>query len=283
MTRKSRGYYILMYSFGAVLLFVVLAPFYLMVMSSLSSQKELLSVPMPLAPAHPTLDRYREIFSGSADSVGGALRSAMVNSLIVAVGTVAISGTAAVFGAYAFARLRFRGQGSVLILFLVTYMMPPLALIIPIYLAMSNLHLLDSLFGLIIIYCTFTTPFLLWLLSNYFRALPEELEDAARIDGCSRMGALLRIVLPIAKPGLVTAAIMAFLASWDEFFYALIFTSTPAAKTVPVALSEFVGKYASLDIGLMSAGGVVALIPPVVIAVILQRQIMSGLAAGAVK
>ncbi|GAA0375925.1 carbohydrate ABC transporter permease [Microbispora corallina] len=283
MTRRRTGYYVLMYAIGAVLLAAVFGPILWLVISSLSTQAELLSVPTHFVPDHPTLARYQEIFTGAQSSVGGALRAAMVNSLVVATATVVISGVAAVFGAYAFARVRFRGKTPVLLLFLGTYMMPPLALVIPLYLIMANLGLLDTRTGLVLVNCTFTTPFLLWLLSNYFAALPVELEDAAQIDGLSRLGALFRIVLPIARPGLVTAAIMAFLASWDEFFYALIFTDSPAAKTVPVALSEFVGKYASLDFGLMAAGGVVALVPPVVFAVILQRQIMSGLAAGAVK
>ncbi|MCL2781924.1 MAG: carbohydrate ABC transporter permease, partial [Actinomycetia bacterium] len=188
----------------------------------------------------------------------------------------------AVLGAYAFARLRFRFRGGVFVLFLITYMMPPLALIIPMYLTMSTMGLLDSRIGLIIIYCSFTTPFALWLLSSYFEQLPVELEEAARVDGCTRIGALIRIILPLARPGIIAAGLLSFLAAWDEFFYALIFTSSAASKTIPVALSEFVGRY-SLDFGLMAAGGLLAALPPVIIALALQRYITSGLATGAVK
>jgi multiple sugar transport system permease protein len=144
------------------------------------------------------------------------------------------------------------------------------------------LGLLDTRTGLTIIYCSFTTPFVLWLLSSYFETLPVELEEAARIDGCSRLGALWRVVLPLARPGLISAGLLGFLGAWDEFFYGLILTSSPAAKTIPVALTEFTGRY-SLDFGLMAAGGVIAALPPVVLALALQRHITSGLTSGAIK
>jgi multiple sugar transport system permease protein len=281
--RGGLPYRVTMYACGALLLLVIGLPIAWLVISSISSDNDLLAVPTRLWPSHPTLARYREIFTGNAgDSVAAALRSAMLNSLIVATCSVLISLTCSIFGAYAFARLRFRFRGSVFVLFLVTYMMPPLALIIPMYLTMSALGLLDTKVGLIAVYCSFTTPFALWLLSSYFAQLPAELEDAARIDGCTRVGALVRVVLPLARPGIIAAGLLCFLAAWDEFFYALIFTSSSASKTIPVALSEFVGRY-SLDFGLMAAGGLIAAAPPVLIALVLQRYITSGLAAGAVK
>jgi multiple sugar transport system permease protein len=282
VNHPGRRYYVGMYALGALLLVVTLGPFVALVVASISSQAELLSVPVHLWPDAPTLSRYREIFTGGGTSVAAALRGSMVNSFVVALVSVVISLGSGVFGAYAFARLRFRFKQGVLMLFLVTYMMPPLALVIPIYLALSALGLLDTRSGLVAVYCSFTTPFVLWLLSGYFQSLPEELEDAARIDGCSRVGALFRVILPIARPGLISAGLLTFLGAWDEFFYALILTSSPAAKTIPVALSEFTGRY-SLDFGLMAAGGIVAALPPVLIALVLQRHITSGLAAGAVK
>lgn len=283
MTKRRRlAYLTLMYGCGAVLLCVLLGPFAALIMASVSSQGDLLRLPMPLWPENPSLDRYQEIFTGETDSVAGALRAAMLNSLIVAAVSVAISLVCGALGAYAVARLRFRLKGVSMLVLLLTYMMPPLALVIPIYLALSVLGLLDTRTGLIVVYCSFTTPFVLWLLSSYFEALPVELEEAARIDGCSRLGALVRVVLPLARPGLISAGLLGFLGAWDEFFYGLILTSSPASKTIPVALSEFTGRY-SLDFGLMAAGGVVAALPPVLIALVLQRYITSGLTAGAVK
>jgi multiple sugar transport system permease protein len=282
MTAQSLRYRITMYVCGALLLATLLGPFLALLLASVSSQAELLAVPMHLWPDHPTLSRYQEILTGEATGVAGALRAAMVNSFIVAISSVAVSLVCGALGAYAVARLRFRFKRGAMLLLLITYMMPPLALAIPIYLALSVLGLLDTRTGLTIIYCSFTTPFVLWLLSSYFETLPVELEEAARIDGCSRLGALWRVVLPLARPGLISAGLLGFLGAWDEFFYGLILTSSPAAKTIPVALTEFTGRY-SLDFGLMAAGGVIAALPPVVLALALQRHITSGLTSGAIK
>jgi multiple sugar transport system permease protein len=280
--RASRAYYVAMYACGLLLTVVVLGPFALMLLASVSQPADLLDKPLDLWPDSPTLSRYAAIFTDATGSVAGTFRQGLVNSLIVAGCSVLVSMVAGILGAYAFARLKFRGRGTVLFFFLLTYMMPPLALVVPMYLAAAGLGLLDSRTALVVVYCSFTTPFVLWLFSGYFRSMPAELEEAARIDGCSRLGALIRVVLPVARPGLVSAGLLAFLMAWDEFFYALIFTSSPASKTVPVALTEFTGRY-SLDFGLMAAGGLLAALPPVLIALVFQKHITRGLAAGAVK
>jgi len=167
-------------------------------------------------------------------------------------------------------------------LFLVTYMLPPIAIVIPIYLIMAQVHLLDTKLGLVAVYCSFVTPFVLWIMSNYFLSLPPDLEDAARVDGCSRLGALFRVMLPIARPGLFATMMFGFLLAWDEFLYVLILTSTSNAKTVPVAIAEFTGRH-SVDFGLIAAGGVLASVPPVLLAVAFQKYVVSGLTSGAVK
>jgi multiple sugar transport system permease protein len=206
----------------------------------------------------------------------------LVNSTIVAASSVLISLAVGIFGAYAFARLRFRFQRGILLLFLSTYMLPPIAILISLYLTMVQLHLLDTKLGLILVYCSFITPFVLWIMSGYFRSIPRDLEDAARIDGCSRIGALFRVVLPLARPGLLATALFGFLLAWDEFLYALIFTSSLNSKTIPVAIAEFTGRHA-VDFGMMATGGVLAALPPLVIAFVFQRYIVGGLASGAVK
>jgi multiple sugar transport system permease protein len=135
---------------------------------------------------------------------------------------------------------------------------------------------------LIVTYMSFALPYAIWMMAAFFQSVPMELEDAARIDGCTRLGILFRVVMPISVPGLVSTAMFTFLLAWDEFFYALIFTSTLAAKTVPVAIAEFVGRY-TVNITGMMAGGIIAALPPVILALIFQRYIVSGLTAGAVK
>ena len=278
----SRSYRVFVHLAAGVVSLVILAPFAWLVISSLAGQSDLLSRPLDWIPDHLSLDRYRQIFTAKGENPFSAFRASMVNSLIVASATVLISTSVGIFGAYAFARLRFRGRRGILLLFLSTYMVPPIALVIPLYLVMVRLHLLNTRWGLIVVYCSFATPFVLWIMGNYFQTIPRELEDAARVDGCTRIGALFRVVLPLARPGLLATMLFAFLIAWDEFLYALIFTSTNAAKTIPVAIAEFTGRYET-DFGLQAAGGVLASLPPVLIATLFQRQIVGGLSAGAVK
>jgi multiple sugar transport system permease protein len=277
-TRNS----ILIHLAALVVAVVILLPFGWMVIASVTPQRILISTPLQWIPDTLDWSRYELIFRGGAESVGATFRAALANTTIVAVGTVAVSMIVGILGAYAFARLRFRFRQAVLILFLATYMLPQIALLIPLYHILNSLGLLDSVIGLIIVDCSLVVPFVLWILSNYFLTIPEELEEAARIDGASRLGALFRVVLPAARPGIFAAIMFAFLLAWDEFMYALIFTSSNAAKTLPVAISEFAGRYTT-DFGLVAAGGILAALPPIIVALIFQRYVVSGMAAGAVK
>lgn len=280
--RPSLRYQVLIH-FAALLTGVVfLAPFGWLIVSSVSQPRDLLARPLRWLPSQPTFERYAQVAAGGAESVAGAFRSALLNSVLVAGSTVALSMVVGVLGAYAFARLDFRFRRTTLVVFLLTYMLPPIALVIPLYLLMSTFGLLDTRLGLVIVYSSFVTPFVLWIMSNYFLTLPVELEEAARVDGCSRMGALWRVMLPIARPGLFATAMFAFLLAWDEFLFALIFTSTGASKTIPVAIAEFTGRN-SVDFGLIAAGGVIASLPPVLLGVALQRYVVGGLTSGSVK
>ena len=282
--RPSRAYLIWIHVAAVVMALVVLAPFAWLVISSISPSAELLSPHPHWWPDHPTLERYRAIFGseGGGSDVAANFRSAMINSFVVASATTAVSLVVGVLGGYAFARLTFRFRRTSLFGFLAIYMLPPIALVIPLYLALANLGLLDTKIGLIVTYSSIVTPFCLWTMSNYFLSLPKDLEDAARVDGCSRMGALLWVILPLARPGILTTGMFGFLLAWDEFLYALIFTSSTDAKTIPVAIAEFTGKHSS-DFGLIAAGGVLATIPPVVLALVFQRYIVGGLTSGGVK
>jgi multiple sugar transport system permease protein len=280
--RQSTRYTVFIHTAAVVVSLIFLLPVAWLVIASISPSIDLLKIPLSFIPHHITFERYHQIFTSHGDTIFANFRSSLVNSAIVASATVAISITVGVFGAYAFARLRFRGARATLLLFLSTYMVPPIALVIPLYLIMVKLHLLNTRVGLIIVYCSFATPFVLWIMGNYFQTIPRELEDAARVDGCSRIGALFRVILPLARPGLLSTMLFAFLIAWDEFLYALIFTSTTAAKTIPVAIAEFTGRYTT-DFGLQAAGGILAALPPVLIAVVFQRYIVGGLASGAVK
>jgi multiple sugar transport system permease protein len=279
--RPSRAYRVFIHVAAVVAAVLILAPFAWLGYSSLVGQTDLTARPLHWWPSQWTLDRYRQIFS--ADSGAAALfRDAMLNSFLVASGTVLISLTIGVLGGYALARLRFPFRRTTLMAFLVTYMLPPISLIIPLYLLMARFGLLDTKTGLIIVYCSLVTPFTLWTMSNFFGTLPVELEEAARVDGCSRLGALWRIILPLSRPGVIATALFGFLLCWDEFLYSLIFTSTSTAKTIPVAIAEFTGRNA-VDFGLIAAGGVLASLPPLLITLVFQRYLLDGLSSGAVK
>lgn len=269
---------------AVVMAVIILAPFAWLVISSVSPSGDLLASHTHWIPQHPTLSRYRQILSSApgGDNVAANFRLAMVNSLIVATATTVVSLFVGTLGGYAFARLRFRLRRTSLFAFLAIYMLPPIALVIPLYLALAALGLLDTKTGLVVTYCSIVTPFCLWTMSNYFLSMPPDLEEAARVDGCTRLGALTRVILPLARPGLLTTAMFGFLLAWDEFLYSLIFTSTTNAKTIPVAIAEFTGKFSS-DFGLIAAGGVLASLPPLLLALVFQRYIVGGLTSGAVK
>lgn len=281
MKRATRNS-ILVHLAAVVVSLLILLPFGWTVMASITPQRVLITTPLQWIPDTFDFSRYQQILQGGGDSVGETFRAAMGNSIVVAVGTVSISMVVGILGAYAFARLQFPFRRSILMVFLATYMLPQIALLIPLYLILNSLGLLDTTLGLILVDCALVIPFVLWILSNYFLTIPVELEEAARIDGTSRLGALFRVVLPAARPGIFAAIMFAFLLAWDEFMYALIFTSSDAAKTLPVAISEFAGRYTT-DFGLVAAGGILSALPPIIVAIVFQRYIVSGMAAGAVK
>src|SRR5215218_7235034 len=280
--RTSLAFKVFIYAAAVFASVVILAPFARLIISRVAAPADLLTKPLRWIPAHASLSRYTDIFFGANSETVVTFRAALLNSTIVAASSVLISLGVGIFGAYAFARLQFRFQRGILLLFLSTYMLPPIAILISLYLTMVQLRLLDTKLGLILVYCSFITPFVLWIMSGYFRSIPRDLEDAARIDGCSRIGALFRVVLPLARPGLLATGLFGFLLAWDEFLYALVFTSSLNAKTIPVAIAEFTGRHA-VDFGMMATGGVLASLPPLVIAFMFQRYIVGGLASGAVK
>ncbi|WP_425954675.1 carbohydrate ABC transporter permease [Xylanimonas sp. McL0601] len=282
LSSARRRYLAVVYTGVTLVSIAILAPVAWMVMASVTPQRILISRPLQWIPDELDWSRYAEIFRGGSRSAGATFRAAMGNSLVVATATVAAAIVVGVLGAYAFARLRFRFRGAVLMLLLATYMLPQIALLIPLYLILSAAGLLDNRLGLVIVDLSLVVPFVLWILANYFTTIPEELEDAARVDGATRLGALWHVVLPSARPGLFAAIMFAFLLAWDEFMYALIFTSTDASKTLPVAISEFSGRYTT-DFGLVAAGGFLAALPALVIAVAGQRYVVSGMGTGAVK
>ena len=204
------------------------------------------------------------------------------NSLIVAAATTVIAVSLGSVAAYAIARLRFRGRRLLLVIVLAVSMFPQMAIVSPLYMLLRELRLLDTYPGLVLPYLTFAMPMAIWLLVGFFRQLPPDIDDAALVDGASRLRALFEIVLPLSWPGLATTAILTFLTCWNEFLFALSFTLGPERYTVPVAITLFRGQY-QVPWGQILAAAVVATIPVAAIVLIAQRRIVAGLTAGAVK
>jgi multiple sugar transport system permease protein len=278
-TALRTGQYVAM----VITLVCILAPFAWLIISSISSQADLITLPLQWLPPHPTLDRLAALtFGSTTDDSALGFRAALGNSIVVTSATTAISMVTGVIAAYAFARLRFPGRDRLVFVFLATYMLPPIAILLPVYEFLSGFGLLDTQIALIAVYTSFVTPFVIWLMRGYFEGISTELDDAARVDGCTRLGALWRVILPVSLPGLFSTMVLAFLLCWDEFFYALILTQTNASKTLPVAINDFIGRH-SVDFGMLAAGGLLAALPPVIIAFFCQRYIVSGLTAGSVK
>lgn len=271
-----------------VFIFIYL-PVAWLIISSISTRAELLSTPIHWIPQQPTLQNYLNILTpgSSTSEVARTFKITLLNSLIVSSSVTIIALIVGSLAAYALVRLKIPFQRGILIGILGTRMIPEISLVIPLYIFASRVRLfggtlLNTPYILIITYLSFALPFAIWLMASFFQTIPVELEDAARIDGCTRLQTLWRIIMPISSPGLVSTGLFVFLTAWDEFFFALIFTSTVAAKTVPVAIAEFTGRYV-VDVGGMMTGGVLAALPPVLLSLIFQRYIVSGLTAGAVK
>jgi len=273
---------------GVAIGLYVLLPFLWLVISSFMSEVEVLAVPPHWIPEHPTTVAYEYLFNFTAERprIGAQAISEVVpsmrNSALVAVSVAMLNLLLGTPAAYALARLHFRGNQTLLVLYLVTRMVPYVALMIPLYLVIRAANLLDSRLSLIATYTAFTLPFSIWILKSYFQTIPRDLEDAARVDRCGWLRMMLHVFLPVATPGLVSAATFAFMYSWNEFLFALLFTSTLASKTVTVAVAGFVSDLA-LPRTLVAAAGVLAALPPLAGALLVQRLIMQGLVSGSVK
>ena len=251
-------------------------PFYWMAISSIKPEAELFAVNPTLAPGTFSAEFYTRLL------VGTPFWRYFLNSLIVAGLTMALVCVVAVFAAYALARFRFAGREPFALSLLIGQMFPSVLLAIPLFVIMSQLGLLDSYVALVIAYLTFALPFTTWMLRGYFMTVPEDLEEAAMIDGCSRMGAMARITLPLAAPGIAATAILGFMLAWNDYLFAAILLNQEELKTLPIGLSGYISPW-KIDYGVLMSGSVMATIPVVLFFILVQRYIIAGLTAGAVK
>ena len=268
---------------GLLLAIVVLGPVVWMFLTSVMRPVDLTAKPLQLIPKTVTFERFRQIISSQTTSDPAyVFRIALKNSFIIAAAVTLLSLVVGTLAAYAFAQVRFRGKNTLMLLILFTYMLPPVAMIIPLYRIFNQLGWLDKRWALVILYLSFIVPFIIWVMQDFFGSISKSFEEAAQVDGATRLQTLVYIFLPIARPGAVATGILAFLMSWDEFFYSLIFTSSLASKTMPVAIAEFNGKF-TIDYGMISVAGIFGSLIPVLITVIFQKYIVLGMTSGGVK
>lgn len=263
----------------AVLLSVVvfaLAPILWTVLTSFKPERDIVSPVLQYLPQNFTLENYETLWRRSG------FPKLIANSAVTSVITMVICLLFGSFAAYSVSRYRFPGRTQLLLFFLVSRMFPAVLLLIPLFIMFKTLNLLDNSFGLALAYATFLLPLTIWMLKGFFDAIPVDLEDAARIDGCSRIGTLFRIVLPLARPGLVATAVFVAVSAWNEFLLALMLTTSQGSRTWPVGLQLMVGEF-QLPWGQLCAGGVISIVPIILFFSFIQRSLIRGLTAGAVK
>lgn len=257
------------------IIIIVLALIYPIVHMILTSFKQPLDLFSTYVMFNPTLTNYIDLFRKLN------LSKFFLNSIIIASSTAIISITVGSIAAYSFARFRFLGRKFFLFLILFCRMMPPIGAVIPLFLMMRRWGLTDTYGCLIALYTAFQTPFVIWMMRGFFIAIPRELEEAAVIDGCTRLGAFLRVIVPVSRPGLAATGIFAFTLSWNEFLFALIFTAMNT-KTIPVVVPELIGEM-GIYWGQICAAGTLAMLPILAFAFFAQRNLIRGLTFGAVK
>jgi multiple sugar transport system permease protein len=255
---------------------VSLFPFLWMVLSSVKSLRELYTVPPIWWPETMTFGNYVRVLTASN------IPRYFLNSVIISLGSTAIALVLAVFAAYGFARFRFRGRAASQAFVLVGQLLPTAAIVVPLFITLRSLGLVNTYLGLILVYTILTLPLSVWMLTSYFRAIPVELEEAAIVDGASRLSVLWRITLPLSLPGVVSIVIYAFVTTWNEFIFALVFAQDSRVKTLPIGIAEFTTEF-NTDWGAVMAASMIMTLPVAALFLALQRMFIGGLTAGAVK
>lgn len=259
-----------------ILVLAVLFPVYWMISSSFKPAAELFQTNPTLIPKALSMEWYRSIINQSN------VQRYFGNSMVVAFSVMCISIVVTTLGAYSLTRFNFRGKKMLLLSILLSYIFPPILLMLPLYNALSKLGLVDSYLGVIFTHTTIVIPFSLWILKSYFKNVPVELEEAGLIDGLSRLGAFSKIIVPVTAPGILSVGLFSFILSWNEYLYASVFLTGSQYKTLPIGITEFIAQY-DVRWGEIMATSVVTAVPVLVIFICMQKYFVQGLTAGAVK
>jgi multiple sugar transport system permease protein len=252
-------------------------PLLWLISTSLKSPREFASITPSLLPKNPDLSNYTQALTEQ-----GLIRS-MLNSLQISVATTVLVVIVSLPVAYALARFHSRLRPMTNGWILVSQVFPVILIVIPLFMILRPLHLTNTIPGVVIVYMVWSMPFALWMLQGYVAAVPRELEEAASVDGASRVRTIVSIVMPLLRPGLIATAMFTFISAWNEFFFALVLLQDPQLKTLPLVLARFVGAEGQVQIGPLAAASVLATVPSLVFFAFLQRRLTSGLLSGAVK
>jgi len=266
----------LIFAVIAVYLFITLAPLMWVLSTSFKPNQEAITFPPKFLPETPTLDNYLFVLTDPK------LVISLLNSLSVSLASTGLSLAVSALGGYAFARFEFKGKNLLMSIILGLFMIPLVINIIPLYIMLSNIGLLNSLIALVLTFQIIIIPLNIFLLKNYFETIPKELEEAALIDGCSKIRAFWHVIVPISVPGFVIAAILSFRFSWNEFVLPIVLSNKPDVMVFQVALYQFISLY-RIDWGFLTAGINIALIPIVVLMLFFQKRMIKGMTLGAVR
>lgn len=277
MKGKEKKSNIKLFIIGAIVFLIFFFPLYWMIVTALKTQVEIFKVPTPLWPKDLTFEAFADQFSASSDTLRG-----FKNSLIIAVGSTAIATILAIPAAYGLARFRFKLRKAFILFFLITQMLPSTLILTSLYIMFSNMGLLNSYAAPILADATLGIPFSIIILRTYFISIPKELDEAAKIDGCSSITSFTKIMLPIAKPGVIVAAVFSFVYAWGDLIYGITFITNPEMRPITSSIYNYVQQYQTLWNSTM-AFGIIAIMPVVLIFIFMQKYIVSGLTNGAVK
>jgi multiple sugar transport system permease protein len=265
-----------------VAMVILLVPGLWVVLTAFRPNIEILARPAVWIPQRPTLDNFARLFGFSSAQQGLPVAQYFTNSLVISITSTVIAIAIGMMGGYAFARYRFRGKATLFLGFMLSRTVPGVALSLPLFIVWARIGLIDTPLGLIIVYLAINIPFTIWLTDGFFRQIPVDLNEAAQIDGCTPWQAFWKVEFPLARSGLASAAIFAFLTSWNEYALASQLTRTTASKTMPVGLMDFTAQF-TVDWTGMSAMAVLIIIPALVLTFVVQKHLIAGLTFGGVK
>ncbi len=274
---KSKKNSVALFFVGLLIFMIFMFPLYWMIVTALKTQTEIFEIPTPLWPGDLTLQPFQEQLSASGDTLRG-----FKNSLVIALGATAISTILSIPASYGLARFRFKVKKPLILFFLITQMLPSTLVLTSLYIMFSRLHLLNTYMAPILADATLGIPFSIIILRTYFISIPKELDEAAKIDGCSHLQSFVKVMLPIARPGIIVAAVFSFVYAWGDLIYGITFITDPTMRPITSSIYNYVQQYQTLWNSTM-AFGIVAIMPVVLIFIFMQRYIVSGLTNGAVK